>query len=145
LNNEKYIDKFLEYLKIEKRYSGHTLLSYETDLLQFNKYLTNTYENISFSYVELSHVRSFMVELLELQLAKSSVARKISTLKSLYKYLKKEKVIKDSPVELIETPKMDQRLPTFIKEDEMIHLLEEVSFDDSFDGKRDKLLIAGQL
>jgi integrase/recombinase XerC len=83
-----------------------------------------------------------MVELLELQLAKSSVARKISTLKSLYKYLKKEKVIKDSPVELIETPKMDQRLPTFIKEDEMIHLLEEVSFDDSFDGKRDKLLIA---
>jgi integrase/recombinase XerC len=142
LNNEKYIDKFLEYLKIEKRYSAHTILSYETDLLQFNKYLTNTYENISFSYVELSHVRSFMVELLELQLAKSSVARKISTLKSLYKYLKKEKVIKDSPVELIETPKMDQRLPTFIKEDEMIHLLEEVSFDDSFDGKRDKLLIA---
>ena len=142
MNNEKYIDKFLEYLKIEKRYSGHTLLSYETDLLQFNKYLTNTYENISFSYVELSHVRSFMVELLELQLAKSSVARKISTLKSLYKYLKKEKVIKDSPVELIETPKMDQRLPTFIKEYEMIHLLEEVSFDDSFDGKRDKLLIA---
>ena len=91
MNNEKYIDKFLEYLKIEKRYSAHTILSYETDLLQFNKYLTNTYENISFSYVELSHVRSFMVELLELQLAKSSVARKISTLKSLYKYLKKEK------------------------------------------------------
>ena len=59
-------------LKIEKRYSVHTLVSYESDLLQFDNYLTSVYDSVSFSSVEMLHVRSYMVELLELQLAKSS-------------------------------------------------------------------------
>ena len=80
-------------MKIEKRYSVHTLVSYESDLLQFDNYLTNVYDGVSLSSVEMLHVRSYMVELLEPHLAKSSVARKISTIKSLYKFLKKEQVI----------------------------------------------------
>ena len=82
-----------------------------------------------------------MVELLELNLAKSSVARKISTIKSLFKFLKKEQVINSSPVQLLETPKIDKRLPTFFKEDEIAHLFEEFKFEDSFSGKRDKLIL----
>ena len=82
-----------------------------------------------------------MVELLELNLAKSSVARKISTIKSLYKFLKKEQVINSSPVQLLEIPKIDKRLPTFIKEDEIANLFEDFKFEDSFSGKRDKLII----
>ncbi len=87
------------------------------------------------------HVRSYMVELLELHLAKSSVARKISTIKSLYKFLKKEQVIDTSPVQLLETPKIDKRLPTFIKEDEIASLFDNFKFEDSFSGKRDKLIL----
>jgi len=128
-------------LKIEKRYSVHTLVSYESDLLQFDNYLTNVYDGVSLSSVEMLHVRSYMVELLELHLAKSSVARKISTIKSLYKFLKKEQVINSSPVQLLETPKIDKRLPTFIKEDEIASLFEEFKFEDSFNGKRDKLIL----
>ena len=141
MGNIYYINNFLEYLKIEKRYSVHTLVSYESDLLQFDNYLSNVYDGVSLSFVEILHVRSFMVELLELRLAKSSVARKISTIKSLYKFLKKEKVINSSPVQLLETPKIDKRLPTFIKEDEITNLFEEFKFEESFNGKRDKLIL----
>lgn len=128
-------------MKIEKRYSIHTLVSYESDLIQFDNYLTNVYDGVSLTSVEMIHVRSYMVELLELHLAKSSVARKISTIKSLYKFLKKEQIINSSPVQLLETPKIDKRLPTFIKEDEIASLFEEFKFEDSFTGKRDKLIL----
>lgn len=128
-------------MKIEKRYSIHTLVSYESDLIQFDNYLTNVYDGVSLKSVEMIHVRSYMVELLELHLAKSSVARKISTIKSLYKFLKKEQIINSSPVQLLETPKIDKRLPTFIKEDEIASLFEEFKFEDSFTGKRDKLIL----
>jgi len=141
LSNIKHINNFLEYLKIEKRYSVHTLVSYESDLLQFDNYLTSVYDGVSLSSVEMLHVRSYMVELLELHLAKSSVARKISTIKSLYKFLKKEQVIDTSPVQLLETPKIDKRLPTFIKEDEIASLFDNFKFEDSFSGKRDKLIL----
>lgn len=142
MNNISYIDQFLEYLKIEKRYSSHTVLSYETDLNQFDDYLINSYESVLFKDVNLTHLRSYMVALLELQLAKSSVARKISSIKSFYKFLKKEQVIQSSPVQLLETPKIDKRLPAFLKEDEMINLFDEIKFEDSFGGLRDKLLLA---
>jgi len=142
LSNITLINNFLEYLKIEKRYSNHTLASYENDLFQFDNYLSNFYDSLSLVSVDMIHVRSYMVELLELQLAKSSVARKISTIKSLYKFLKKEQVISSSPVQLLETPKIDKRLPTFIKEDEIINLFEEFKFEDSFNGKRDRLILA---
>lgn len=128
-------------MKIEKRYSIHTLVSYESDLIQFDNYLTNVYDGVSLKSVEMIHVRSYMVELLELHLAKSSVARKISTIKSLYKFLKKEQIINSSPVQLLEIPKIDKRLPTFIKEDEIASLFEEFKFEDSFTGKRDKLIL----
>ena len=142
MNNISYIDQFLEYLKIEKRYSLHTISSYETDLNQFDDYLINSYESVLFKDVNLTHLRSYMVALLELQLAKSSVARKISSIKSFYKFLKKEQVIQSSPVQLLETPKIDKRLPAFLKEDEMINLFDEIKFEDSFGGLRDKLLLA---
>lgn len=141
MNNVFYIDQFLEYLKIEKRYSLNTITSYEIDLFQFNNYLINNYESVLFKEVNLIHVRSYMVALLELQLAKSSVARKISSIKSLYKFLKKEQVIQSSPVQLLDTPKIERRLPTFLKEDEMMSLFDEIKFEDSFGGVRDKLLL----
>ena len=117
-------------------------MSYETDLNQFDDYLINSYESVLFKDVNLTHLRSYMVALLELQLAKSSVARKISSIKSFYKFLKKEQVIQSSPIQLLETPKIDKRLPAFLKEDEMINLFDEIKFEDSFGGLRDKLLLA---
>ena len=82
-----------------------------------------------------------MVHLLESKLAKSTVARKVSCIKSLYKFLKKEQLISSSPVQLLDTPKLDSRLPVFLKEEEVVNLLEEFKFEDSFIGKRDKMIL----
>lgn len=141
LGNITLIKNFLDYLIIEKRYSVNTTVSYRNDLNQFNLYLSESYSGIEFRKVEMIHVRSYMVHLLEAKLAKSTVARKVSTIKSLYKFLKKEQLISSSPVQLLETPKLDSRLPVFLKEEEVVNLFEEFKFEDSFSGKRDKMIL----
>ena len=141
MGNITLIKNFLDYLIIEKRYSVHTTVSYRNDLNQFNLYLSESYSGVEFHKVEMIHVRSYMVHLLEAKLAKSTVARKVSTIKSLYKFLKKEQLISSSPVQLLETPKLDSRLPVFLKEEEVVNLFEEFKFEDSFSGKRDKMIL----
>ena len=141
MGNVTLIKNFLDYLIIEKRYSVHTTVSYRNDLNQFNLYLSEFYSGIEFHKVEMIHVRSYMVHLLEAKLAKSTVARKVSSIKSLYKFLKKEQLISSSPVQLLETPKLDSRLPVFLKEEEVVNLFEEFKFEDSFSGKRDKMIL----
>ena len=141
MGNITLIKNFLDFLMLEKRYSVHTTVSYKNDLTQFNLYLSNFYSGIEFDKVEMFHVRSYMVHLLESKLAKSTVARKVSSIKSLYKFLKKEELVSSSPVQLLETPKLDSRLPVFLKEEEVINLFEEFKFEDSFSGKRDKMIL----
>ena len=141
LDNNSYITQFLDHLKHEKRYSKHTLLSYSNDLRKFDNYLNSVYEGLIFEEIKLIHVRSYMVFLLEKKLGKSSVARNISTLKSFFKFLNKNGVVETSPINLIETPKLDKRLPSFIKESEIVNLINSIEFEDSFSGLRDKLLI----
>ena len=141
MGNITLIKNFLDYLTIEKRYSVHTTVSYRNDLNQFNLYLSESYSGIKFQKVEMIHVRSYMVHLLESKLAKSTVARKVSSIKSLYKFMKKEQLISSSPIQLLETPKLDSRLPVFLKEEEVVNLFEEFKFEDSFSGKRDKMIL----
>jgi integrase/recombinase XerC len=141
LGNITLIKNFLDYLTIEKRYSVHTTVSYKNDLNQFNLYLSESYSGIEFQKVEMIHVSSYMVHLLESKLAKSTVARKVSSIKSLYKFMKKEQLISSSPIQLLETPKLDSRLPVFLKEEEVVNLFEEFKFEDSFSGKRDKMIL----
>jgi integrase/recombinase XerC len=141
LQNETYISKFLDYIKLEKRYSSHTIISYDNDLGKFADYLQDLYEGISFKKVESIHIRSYMVFLIESGLAKTTIARNISSIKSFYKFLLKQSLVKSSPVNVIETPKLDRRLPSFLKEDEMTKLLNDVEFEDSFCGLRDKLIL----
>ena len=141
MSNITYIDDFIDYLNIEKRYSSHTLISYKNDLNQFNNYLIDIYSGILFKDVKMFNVRSYMVELLELNLAKSSVARKISAIKSFYKFLIRKEILESSPVHLLEIPKLNRRLPTFIKEEEIMNLFNEFKFENNFVGKRDKLLL----
>ena len=141
LSNDAYIKDFLEYLKFENRYSEHTITSYSNDLLKFHNYLEDYYEGVIFHSIKSLHLRSYMVFLLEKKMAKSTVARKISAVKSLFKFLLKQQIVDSSPVNLIETPKLDKKLPSFLKEDEIINLINVIEFEDSFFGLRDKLLI----
>lgn len=135
-------NKFIKYLSAEKRFSEHTITSYSTDLDQFSIFLSKEYQ-ISNEVSEISFqiVRSWIASLLEKGVTPRSVNRKISTLKTYFKFLIRENVILESPMLKIVAPKSKKRLPVFIEENQIENLLNEVEFDEGFIGERDKLII----
>jgi integrase/recombinase XerC len=137
-----HISDFLAYLKLEKRYSAHTLKAYEIDLFQFKDYLISTYNEENINKIETTYVRSYMVDLLSKDNSKSTVARKISALKSIFKYFLKRQLIDESPISGITSPKIEKRLPSFIKVKEMAQLFNGDLFPDNEHGLRDRLILS---
>jgi len=135
-------NKFIKYLSSEKRFSSHTITSYSTDLDQFTLFLSEEHQ-ISDEVSEISFqiVRSWIAYLLEKGVTPRSVNRKISTLKTYFKFLIRENIISESPMLKIVSPKSKKRLPIFIEENQIENLLNEVEFDEGFIGERDKLII----
>lgn len=132
---------FINYIKSEKRFSGHTLKSYETDLIQFQTFLEEQFQTKNPGKADHQMVRSWLVSLIETNLSSRTINRKISTLKSFYKFLLKEGNISVNPMLKVISPKQQKRLPEFVKESDMDKLLTETSFEDSFEGIRNKTII----
>ena len=135
-------EEFTSYLSSEKRFSVHTITSYSNDISQFILFLLEEYQIVSdVSEVNFQMVRGWIASLLEKGVSPRSVNRKISTLKTYFKFLIREGVIYESPMLKVVAPKSRKRLPLFIEEDQIESLLNEVEFDDGFIGERDKLII----
>ena len=135
-------EKFINYLSSEKRFSVHTITSYSNDINQFFLFLSEEYKITSeLSEVNFQIVRSWIASLLEKGVTPRSVNRKISTLKTYFKFLIREGVIQESPMLKVVAPKSKKRLPLFVEEDQIESLLNGVEFDDGFIGERDKLII----
>ena len=135
------VEQFLTYLQHEKRYSSHTIQSYGTDLLQFGEFMLKTFE-LSLTEVMYAHVRDFMVTLMDNGVSANSVNRKLSTLRSFYKYLSREALISVNPMSLVKAPKVPKKLPVFVDDTKLDLLLDsEEIFDDSFPSVRDRLII----
>jgi len=136
------IDEFLKYLRYERAYSDHTIQAYEKDLHQFEEF-AKTYQDGKFepTHIDADIVRNWIVYLLDNQFSPVSVNRKLSSLKSFFKYLMKQRVISVNPLRLINGPKTKKPLPYFIKESEMDQLLDGDGFEDDFEGIRDRLII----
>jgi len=135
------ISSFLIYLQHEKRYSPHTIQSYRTDLLQFEAFLVKDFE-ITLLNVQATQVRSFIVSLSDQKISENAIGRKLSTLRSFYKYVFSEQKIKTNPMLLIKAPKVPKRLPVFIEDAKMDLLLDnDEIFTDSFSSRRDKMVI----
>ncbi|MEC7127406.1 MAG: tyrosine-type recombinase/integrase [Bacteroidota bacterium] len=134
------INSFLNYLELEKRYSAHTLTSYKKDLNDFLIYLNSVY-GLPIEKIDLIHARSYMVTLIENNLARSTVSRKISAIKSFFKFLLKKGIINSSPVHLLETQKLAKRLPVFVKEDDLSKLFSNDNFNNNIEGIRDQLIM----
>ena len=134
--------KFISYLSSERRLSQNTIVSYSNDLDQFHCFL-NEHFNITSQISEVSFhiVRSWVANLFENGVQPRSINRKISTLKTFFKYLEREELIDANPMLKVVGPKASKNLPLFVKENEIKLLLEEVTFDEGFIGKRDKLII----
>jgi len=138
---EALIIDFCAYLEYQKRYSKHTLTAYQKDLLQFRTMLSESYDIYNIEDVNHKMVRAWIVNLLENNVTPRSVNRKISTLKSFYRFLKKEGKVTNNPMLRVISPKTSKKLPEFVELEKMNLLLEDVAFEDSFKGIRDKTLI----
>lgn len=136
---EKIVRSYLEYLEIERNYSAHTIISYETDLLRLAQFLRREGIN-SFENVHKESLRAFIASLLDGGFSQRSVARKIASMRSFFKYLQRQKIIDGNPALVLITPKVGKRLPSFLDEESVQRLI--LSPDRSSPGgKRDTAIL----
>lgn len=134
------IDSFLNYLRFEKRFSNHTVISYQNDLSQFEIYLKKNFEEEAQS-AQYGMVRSWIVQLSEDKLDPLSINRKIASLRSYYKFLLRQELITKDPMMKIKILKTKKKLPHFVKEADMVTVLDQQAFDDSHEGWRERLVL----
>lgn len=135
------INQFIQYLSSEKRYSPHTISAYKSDLTQFSEYLITNYKINSFTEVNHKMIRLWVISLMDEGISSRSVNRKISSLKSYYKFLLKEQVISTNPLVKILPPKANKSLPEFVSKEQMELLFDEKIFEQSYEGIRNRLII----
>jgi integrase/recombinase XerC len=131
---------FIQYLQFEKRYSRHTIVSYQTDLEQFFSYLISQYDAPVLEEISPGYIRSWLAGMRNDKMSAKSLNRKISSLRSFFKYQLKVGVITQSPLTTIVAPKVSKRLPSFVAEKDMA-TLQLIDFPDTWKGKTDKLLV----
>ena len=136
------IDSFLDYLRYERNYSNYTIEAYSKDLRQFEEYVKLNKESIFVpGDVDADLVRSWIVSLMDEKISPVSVNRKLSSLKSFFKFLMKQGSISVNPLRLITGPKTKKPLPYFVRDKEMELLLDGDGFDEDFEGVRDRLIL----
>ena len=139
---ELWTDSFLEYLKSELNDSPLTLDAYARDLVEFQSFVKETAPDCEWDAVGADDVREWIIYLLDEQgLSAASVNRKLSTLRTFYKYLRRMGWVSINPMEKVTAPKKKRPLPYFVRESEMDRLLEMTANDRSFVGIRDRLIL----
>jgi len=132
---------FIDYLKYEKRGSLNTVISYTTDLEQFFEYLEQKFQITDIKDIDSKIIRTWIITLVEEGLSARSINRKISSLKSFFKYHNRIKTITYNPTKQIIAPKIAKRLPEFVAQEDMERLFNENLFADTYEGWRDRVII----
>lgn len=140
----KPVNDFLDYLKYEKRYSFHTIVAYEEDLQQLFTYLNEQFNLPEPALTEItsSFIRSWLASLKEAKNSAKTINRKISSLKSFFKYHLRTGRLEQSPMTTIVSPKMPKRLPVYVEQKDTNTLFQHVAFPDTWPGKTDRLILA---
>ncbi len=130
---------FIEFLKYQKGYSENTIINYENDIKEFLEFLNK--ENINnLSDVDYSIVRFYLMDLYNQKFSRSSVSRKLSSLRSFFKYLHNEEIVKINPFSLISSPKKEKRLPKFLYNEDIEKIFNVPNINTNL-GKRDFLIL----
>ncbi len=132
----RYLEKFLSYLEIEKNYSRHTLLNYKIDLEDFWRFV----QEAPIEKIDFFLLRKYLAMIRAKEHKPRTIARKLSSLRSFFKFLHREGYVKNNPAILLTTPKLDKKLPNFLTEGEMSKLLEMPSLTDTA-GARDRAIL----
>jgi integrase/recombinase XerC len=135
------LQSFLDYISFEKRYSQHTIISYQNDLEHFFKFLISQYEAPTLEKITAAMVRSWLAELKGNKLSDKSINRKASSLKSFFKYQIKIGALLATPMTTISALKVGKRLPEFVQENHLDTLFNHVEFTDDWDGKTKRLVL----
>jgi integrase/recombinase XerC len=135
------LQSFLDYLKFEKRYSQHTLISYQNDLEQFFAYLASQFDAPTVSKITAMFIRSWLAEMKEEGISSKSINRKISSLRSFFKYQMKTGGLEQTPMTTITAPKIGKRLPVFVEQEDMATLFSHVEFSDDWKGRTERLVL----
>lgn len=139
--HEPLVKSFLSYLQFQKRYSQHTVISYQNDLYSFFEYIQKQFGDMQLVDINASFVRSWLADLKDKGMESKSINRKISALKSFYKYQLTQGMVAKSPMAAIISPKVKKRLPQFVNENDVARLFNETEFPDNWEGKTQKLLL----
>ena len=135
------MESFLDYLRYERNYSDKTILAYQKDLSQFEAFGEEGCQGKTPLEVTGELVRDWIVNLMDEGYSVASVNRKLSSLRSYYKYLLKKGEVRVDPLQKVVGPKKSKPLPVFLKEKDMDRLLDEENFADDFEGWRDRLIL----
>lgn len=133
------IARFLDHLKFEKRYSAHTVRSYHDDLVQFSDYLDTQFGGMALKEISSAIVRSWLASLKQEKMSARSITRKISTLKSFFRFMLRSGAVTKSPMASIISPKVSKRLPLYVEEADMKVLFRDVGFTDDWTGYTGRL------
>jgi tyrosine recombinase XerC len=137
-----YVQKYLEHIEKERNYSSHTVAAYEDDLRQFCGFLIKHYsgKQVDLSTIDNLTIRLFLGDLLDTGLSKKSAVRKLAAVRSFFKYLVKRRVLEANPCEGIGTPKLPQRLPSFVDEPAIERMM-DLPDCSTVKGLRDRALL----
>ena len=135
------MNEFLQYLQYEKNYSAHTVLSYHTDLLQFCNFLQTTPEQLDPKTINAVQIQQWVLLIMSAGGSARTLSRKISTLKSFWRFLLTRSYVSQNPTLKIILPKTKKPLPAFFKDSEMTAVLDNPFIPDSFEPVRDQLII----
>ncbi len=136
-----YQESFISYLKYEKRYSSHTTMAYQKDLDQFVLFCTEMVGEFNIKEVDSSTLRKWVLSLMEAEYQPQSIKRKTSAIKAFFNFLMKNELIETYPFIDVPLPKVRKKLPAFVNEGSLHHLLDDGFFSNDFEGTRDKLII----
>ena len=136
-----WIESFLAYLRLERNYSEKTVVSYGIDLREFEGYFKEADAELDFTTVDAGVVRNWVMHLMDEGRAATSVNRKLSSLRSFYRFLLRKKAITVNPMAKVVGPKKKKPLPSFVREKDMDRLLDGLTFEEGFEGCRDRMVL----
>jgi integrase/recombinase XerC len=134
-------DNYIDYLTFEKRFSAHTILAYHTDLDDFTDYLLSQYSISDPLQADHNIIRSWLISLIDREISARSVNRKLSTLKSFYRYCQRQGLLSVNPMLKVVAPRIPKQLPVFLTRDNLDHLFQSVPFAAGYEGSRDKMIL----
>ncbi len=138
---QQHTREFIRYIRHERRYSEHTARAYETDLHDYSEYISQTYGSIGLNDHTHNLIRSWLSVLLDKGLKAKTVSRKITSLKSFFKYCIQNGFIENNPTAKLQAVKIPQRLPDFVQEEDMKKLFRDLKFTEDYTGKRNYAIL----